>query len=230
MIFLWILLGLIVMILLALSIPVHVCIRYTDELALDMRYLFLRFKVLPAPEKPKKEKPKQTTPKKKKTTASAAPKEKKPNILVQKFKDFVKAEGYKGFLGLVNRFLGLTGTAAVSIIRKVRIREFDLYVMTGGEDAAQAAILYGQTCAAVYPAAELLFRLTKSKKHRISVDLDYSVTEPYVILEADASIRPFYALHYALWYAGGVIPLLKRFLFPANPQSAAKQTGTAIKK
>ncbi len=229
MIFLWILLGIILLILLALSIPAHVNIRYTDTLYMDIRYLFLRFKVLPAPEKPQEEKVKKEPQKPEKPKTDAL-KEKKPNVLVQKFKGFVKAEGYRGFMGLIKRFLGLTGTAAVSLVRKVRIREFDLYVMTGGADAAQAAILYGQTCAAVYPAAELLFRLTKCKKHRISVDLDYSVTEPYVILEADASMRPLYALHYLLRYAGGVLPLLKRFLFPAKPKNASESSRTVLKK
>ncbi len=222
MIILWILLGLILLIVLALSIPAHVDIKYTDTLSMDLRYLFLRFKVLPTPEKPEKEKPKNDKTKEQKSSPSA-PKAKKPNVLVQKFKGFVKAEGYRGFMGLVGQFVGLTGTAAVSIIRKVRIRSFDLYVMTGGDDAAAAAILYGQTCAAVYPAAELLFSLVKCKKHRISVDLDYSVTEPYVILEADASLSPLFALHYLLRYAGGVIPLLKRFLFPANSGKTVKK-------
>ncbi|MBO5252885.1 MAG: DUF2953 domain-containing protein [Clostridia bacterium] len=229
MIFLWILLGIVLLILLALSVPVHVNIRYTDTLIMDIRYLFLRFKVLPAPEKSKEEKTKKEKPKSE-TPQTDAPKEKKPNVLVQKFKGFVKAEGYRGFMGLVKQFLGLTGTAAVSLIRKVRIREFDLYVMTGGADAAQAAILYGQACATVYPAAELLFRLTKCKKHRISVDLDYSVIEPYVILEADASMRPLHALHYLLRYAGGVLPLLKRFLFPAKPKTAQGSSRVVLKK
>lgn len=222
MIIVWILLGLIVFVFLALSIPAHVDLKYTDTLSMDIRYLFLRFKVLPAPEKTEKKKPEKDKPKEK-TAPSTAPKSKKPNVLVQKFKGFVKAEGYRGFMGLVGQFIGLTGTAAVSIIRKVRIRSFDLYVMTGGDDAAAAAILYGQTCATIYPAAELLFSLVKCKNHRISVDLDYSVAEPYVILEADASLSPLFALCYLLRYAGGVIPLLKRFLFPAS-------TGKNLKK
>ena len=223
MIFLWILLGLILLFFLLLNIPVHAELKYTETLSIDIRYLFLRFQVLPAPEKTKKEKPKKDNKSNGKKAPASKPKDKKPNVVVQKFKGFVKAEGYRGFMELVGKFVGLTGTTAVNIIRKVRIREFDLYVMTGGEDAAAAAILYGKTCAAIYPAAELLFSLVKCKKHRVAVDLDYSVTEPYVILEADASISPLFALHYALRYAGGVIPLFKRFLFPAA-------TGKNLKK
>ena len=59
MIVLWILLGLIALIFLLLCIPVRFDLNYNGEATVFIRYLFLKYRVLPAPEKkpePKKEK------------------------------------------------------------------------------------------------------------------------------------------------------------------------------
>ena len=80
MIVLWILLGLIALIFLLLCIPVRFDLNYNGEATVFIRYLFLKYRVLPAPEKkpePKKEK----KPSEKKSEEKA--KEKKPNPLLQ---------------------------------------------------------------------------------------------------------------------------------------------------
>lgn len=213
---LYILFGLIAVILLVLSIPVHALVRYGDEMELDLRYLFWKFHILPTPEKPEEpEEEKQEEPEKKPKKTG----EKKPNPVVEKFKKYLKAEGFGGFMNLIGTFLKLTGTTAVRIIKKFRIHDFDLYLMVGGGDAAEAAILYGKVCAAVYPASEVLFRLVKCKKRRLSIDLSYSVPAPYVKLEADVSIRPIFVVDYILRYVGGVIPLIKRFFWPKKKKN-----------
>ena len=147
MIVLWILLGLLAAVFLLLLVPVHADVRYREKLELDVRYLFLRRTLLPAPEEPQAEK------------AEAPSKEKKPeaqkqkkNPMLEKLARFKEAEGLSGLLHLAGDFLRLTGTSAAKIIRCLKIRDFDLYVLTGDEDAAAAAILYGQACAVVYPA------------------------------------------------------------------------------
>ena len=79
MIVLWILLGLIALIFLLLCIPVRFDLNYNGEATVFIRYLFLKYRVLPAPEKkpePKKEK----KPSEKKSEEKA--KEKKPNPLL----------------------------------------------------------------------------------------------------------------------------------------------------
>ena len=61
-IFLCILAGIILLIVGILSIPVHVSFSYEDKIFLSVRYLFLKFRILPQGEKkekkPKKEKKK----------------------------------------------------------------------------------------------------------------------------------------------------------------------------
>ena len=51
MIVLWILLGLIALLFLLLCIPVRFDLNYNGEATVFMRYLFLKYRVLPAPEK-----------------------------------------------------------------------------------------------------------------------------------------------------------------------------------
>ena len=217
MIVLWILLGLLAAVFLLLLVPVHADVRYREKLELDVRYLFLRRTLLPAPEEPQAEK------------AEAPSKEKKPeaqkqkeNPMLEKLARFKEAEGLSGLLYLAGDFLRLTGTSAAKIIRRLKIRDFDLYVLTSDEDAAAAAILYGQACAVVYPAAEALFTLTKCRRRRVSVDLDYAVKTPAVQLAADVSIRPLFALFYGLQYLIGLLPIYQRF---SDPRSGAKRKG-----
>lgn len=217
MIVLWILLGLLAAVFLLLLVPVHADVRYREKLELDVRYLFLRRTLLPAPEEPQAEKA-EAPSKEKKLEAQ----KRKKNPMLEKLARFKEAEGLSGLLHLAGDFLRLTGTSAAKIIRRLKIRDFDLYVLTGDEDAAAAAILYGQACAVVYPAAEALFTLAKCRRRRVSVDLDYAVKTPAVQLAADVSIRPLFALFYGLQYLIGLLPIYQRF---SDPRSGAKRKG-----
>ena len=63
-IFLTVIFSIIALFVIILSIPLKVALGYDDKISLDIRYLFVKLKILPTdPNKPKKEK---------------APKEKKP--------------------------------------------------------------------------------------------------------------------------------------------------------
>ena len=65
-IFLCVLAGIILLIVGVLSVPVHVSFSYEDKIFLSVRYLFLKFRILPKGEKkekkPKKEKTKKEQP------------------------------------------------------------------------------------------------------------------------------------------------------------------------
>ena len=103
MIVLWILLGLIALLFLLLCIPVRFDLNYNGEATVFIRYLFLKYRVLPAPE-PKKEK----KPSEKKSEEQA--KEKKTNPLLQQVKKYKEAEGLSGLLTLAKDLLKATGT------------------------------------------------------------------------------------------------------------------------
>ena len=215
MIVLWILLGLLAAVFLFLLVPVHAGLRYRETVELTVRWLFLRRTLLPELEKPKPEK---APP----PAGESKPPAPKKNPLREKLARFREAEGLSGLLRLAGDFLRLTGTSAVKITRRLRVRDFDLYVLAGGEDAAASAILYGQACAVVYPAAEALFALAKCRRRRVTVDLDYRIKAPAAQLSADVSVRPIFLLVYGLQYLIGLLPIYQRF---SGPESGAKRKG-----
>ena len=98
MIVLWILLGLIALLFLLLCIPVRFDLNYNGEAAVFIRYFFLKYRVLPAPEPIKEKKPSE-----KKSEEKA--KEKKPNPLLQQVKKYKEAEGTYGAFNARERFV-----------------------------------------------------------------------------------------------------------------------------
>ena len=154
MIVLWILLGLIALIFLLLCIPVRFDLNYNGETTVFIRYLFLKYRVLPAPEK-KPESKKEKKPSEKESEEKA--KEKKPNPLLRQVKKYKEAEGLTGLLTLAKDLLKATGTRFGKLLKHIKLKDFDLYVLVGGgKDAAEIAILYGEV-----PGCVGLARLNK---------------------------------------------------------------------
>lgn len=191
---------LLLLIFIALVIPLRADIGYSEELVLTVKYLFLKFKLFPSENVDNKEE------KSEKETDGQSVEKKTPG----KLQSAIRAKGFRGFMELVSELLKLSGTTAVKLLKRLHMSRFDLYVMTGGEDAAEAAVLYGRTCAVIYPAAELLLNAVKCRKTGVTVDLDYSVKEPYVRLESSVYILPIFAVYYGIKYLFRAIPLLQQ--------------------
>ncbi len=191
---------LLLLIFIALVIPLRADIGYSEELVLTVKYLFLKFKLFPSENVDNKEE------KSEKKTDGQSVEKKTPG----KLQSAIRAKGFRGFIELVSELLKLSGTTAVKLLKRLHMSRFDLYVMTGGEDAAEAAVLYGRTCAVIYPAAELLLNAVKCRKTGVTVDLDYSVKEPYVRLESSVYILPIFAVYYGIKYLFRAIPLLQQ--------------------
>lgn len=191
---------LLLLIFIALVIPLRADIGYSEELVLTVKYLFLKFKLFPSENVDNKEE------KSEKETDGQSVEKKTPG----KLQSAIRAKGFRGFIELVSELLKLSGTTAVKLLKRLHMSRFDLYVMTGGEDAAEAAVLYGRTCAVIYPAAELLLNAVKCRKTGVTVDLDYSVKEPYVRLESSVYILPIFAVYYGIKYLFRAIPLLQQ--------------------
>ena len=207
MIVLWILLGLIALIFLLLCIPVRFDLNYNGEATVFIRYLFLKYRVLPTPEK-------------------------KPNPLLRQVKKYKEAEGLTGLLTLAKDLLKATGTRFGKLLKHIKLKDFDLYVLVGGgEDAAEMAVLYGEVCAGVYPAVSVLLGLTncKSPHGRVSVDLDYSVKEPKVLCTASGAVRPLFVVHHGVQFIlRTILPFYNKFQSAGKP--AVKSAAPAANK
>ena len=81
------------------------------------------------------------------------PSEKKENIFVQ----FYKNQGFDGVIELINNTAYSLGKMFSSFKKHIVIRELYLFMtVTGGCDAAETAMKYGETCQKVFPAMSFI--------------------------------------------------------------------------
>ena len=171
-IFLCVLAGIILLIVGVLSVPVHVSFSYEDKIFLSVRYLFLKFRILPKGEKkekkPKKEKTKKEQPAEAKPEEQA-PKEKKPNPLLE----MVKANGYDGMMDVLGNLGRVLARYGSRIVKSFVFDEFDIYVIVGKGDAAATAIEYGKACQKIYPLAGYLCSNSVVHTYDVRVESDF---------------------------------------------------------
>lgn len=185
---LWVLLGLLALIFLLTLVPVRAKLCFQGEFELTVKYLFLRFPLLPGepgkkPEEPEEEKKEEE------------PEEQKKPGAVDRVKAALKREGLGGFLQALGELIKLLAEASAGIIRRIKLKSFDLYLCAAGaQDAAAGALMYGKISAGVYSACGVLFKLLPCRKRGVTVDLDYGREEALVDFSAELSIRPFFVL------------------------------------
>ena len=198
---LYILCGIIALVVLILCMPLYFSVEYSDEVKINFRFLFIdsrKFK--PKETEEVKEEEKKEEPEKEKK------KEKKPNPMAEKLKSFLKKKGFKGIMEILGTLIRTTSVMVYKILKRVRIKELDLYAVVGGANASEVAVEYGKACAVIYPAINLIKKICKSPKNpKATVDADYSLPESKVICTAEVYIRPIFAL-------GAAFPLVKTLI------------------
>lgn len=177
--------GLILLLLLLTLIPVRAELQFHGEFTLVVKYLFLRIPLLPGKpgeeteEEPQEDKPEEPG---------------KPSAL-DRVKASLKREGLGGFLQALGELIKLLGRASAGILKRLKLRRFDLYLcVAGAQDPAAGAVLYGKVAAGVYSACGGLFTLLPCKRKGVTVDLDYGLWESRVDFSAELSIRPIFAI------------------------------------
>lgn len=188
-IFLCVLLGIILLIVLALSVPVHIQFTFGDKVYLTLKYLFLKIDILPLGDKPKKEKAKKEKPtEKKEPQKKEKPQgEKKPNPLVA----MVKANGYDGMMQILSNLGNVFKIYGGKLFRSVLFNEIILDVTVGTSDSAATAIKYGKMCQKVYPLFGFICSNNVVKKYDVNVEPDFLMnhSECYMHLDMKVVIR-----------------------------------------
>ena len=178
--------GLLLLILLLTLIPLRAQLRFKGEFELTVKYLFIRVPLLPGEPKEEPEEPEEKGEK---------PKEPGRPGAIGRIKAALKREGLGGFLQALGELIKLLGQASKGILKRLKLRSFDLYLcVAGAGDAAAGAELYGKVSAGVYPACGVLFTLLPCKRKGVTVDLDYGLWENRVDLSAELSILPFFVV------------------------------------
>ena len=185
-----VILGIIGLIVLILSIPVKVSLAFDDKIHLTVKYLFIKLNILPVdPNKPKKpakpkKKPEEEPEEEKK---DEAPKEKKPNPILE----MIKANGYDGMMLVIKNLGRVLGMYGGKLFKSIVFDEIDLYISVGTGDAASTAIKYGETCQKVYPVLGFICSNNIVKKYDVLVEPDFlaNKTENELFIDFSITIR-----------------------------------------
>lgn len=190
MIALYIILGIIAAIVLLFCVKIGVELRYEDDFEVFLRVLGLRFRLLPAKEKkPKKEKPKKEKPEKEEKPEEA-PKEEKPkgeNIVMR----FYHEQGFDGTMQFLADVLGALNTMLGDIFKRSFVLEkLMLRLRVSKRDAAETALAFGKTCAAVYPALGYICTNLTVRQYDADVQADYLADKSTAAVWFILSVRP----------------------------------------
>lgn len=165
MVFLYILLGLGLLVGLILSLKVHIYINYEKELTVDIRLLWLKDRIIPDEDEDKK----YLLYNKNKSI------NKKTNQEYQSSLEQVYyEEGLKGLVSLLKDALEILARFFSEILEHIFIRKFDVDINVAGDDCADTAVYYGQVCSVVYPIVSAIARVTICKRYDVNIVPDFS--------------------------------------------------------
>lgn len=162
MLWLYILLGLILLVMFVMLIPVRVYAHYHREFECTLYVGFVRLPIYPP--KPKKERHK----KKLKTSEPKKQESKKEK------KSLVKEKGVVFVLELVKKIADLANTVLKDFFKHILIKKLQLSIKIAGSDAADTAIKYGQCCSAAYPAVSIIASSMNCPKYGVDILPDFN--------------------------------------------------------
>ena len=170
-IFLTVIFSIIALFVLILSVPLKISVGYDDKIHLSVKYLFIKLDILPAGTKKKKAPKKEKEPKEKekKEKTEDAPKEKKPNPILE----MVKANGHDGMMLVLSNLGRVMKIYSGKLFKSVVFDEIVLHICVGTGDSAATAIKYGKTCQKVYPIFGFICSNNLVKRYDIDVHPDF---------------------------------------------------------
>ncbi len=204
---LYIILGIMAFFVILLSIKFTVTVHYENDVAVSVKWLFLKFDILPKKEKekkPKKEKKKtkEEKPKEESEVIREPKKKKKDNMFVR----FYNNRGVSGVVQLLKDAARALGGMFKRIGRAFLFEELIISLKVGAGDSAETAIKYSKTCSAAFPAMGLIVSTMRVKKYNIEINPDFIYGKNEAKLHTAVSVRPVKLI-------GAVIVLVFELLF-----------------
>ena len=181
------LLAVMVFLLIVISfIPVHVYFSSSNDgdILLKIRILFFKLQILPKSKKNnKKEKSEKSKPK-------------------DKDEEHEKKSAFEKIKTVIGP-LKLLIDRAIWLIRHIRIDNFRLSCISADEDAAEAALDYGRTCAILYPLLGVMRANMKFSDDDVNIVIrcDFERTESFFELDTAVHLRIGYALIASIVFA-----------------------------
>ena len=189
---LYIILGIIAFFVILLSVKVAVTVHYEDDVAVSVKWLFLKFNILPKaekedkPEKKKEKKKKEEKPKEESEVIPEPKKKKKDNMFVR----FYRNKGVEGVVQLLKDAANAVGGMFKRIGRAFLFEELIISLTVGAGNSAETAIKYGKTCSVAFPAMGLIVDTMRVKKYNIEINPDFIYGKNVAKLHTQISVRP----------------------------------------
>lgn len=237
----WIIAGCIIAAILALLLsPVRLRFEYSDELRLKISWLFLTFVRIPPKTKKQARRDKKAEKDAKAAAISAADEEKKvsgeshsggsSSAPAREKPEKPRKEKRKGsggaggqkmtlkdILELVKLVWDSLGKPLKRLLRGTRIYGFRLYIVCGGEDAAEAALNFGRTNIAAGAALAFLDGCFTLKQPDMNITCDFRSEETLMECSFHARLTVISALAFLLWALGR---LVKNYLHRSEAAAA----------
>lgn len=183
MLWLYILLGILLVIFLLLLMPVRLKVCYKDDFRCTIKIGFVKIQLYP--QKPKNKK------KKKKPEKT----EKKPESEEKKKESLIKEKGISWLFDLIKKVADLAAGALKDFFRHIIVKRLMLSISIAGNDAADTAVKYGYCCSAVYPAFGIIAGAVKCKSYGVDISPDFEENAKSAVnMELEAKIKILWLL------------------------------------
>lgn len=183
---LYIILGIIAFFIVLLSIKFVVTVHYENDIELSVRWLFLKFNLMPMKEKHKKKDKKKEKPKNDSEVVKEPKEKKKDNMFIR----FYRNRGVDGVVELLNDTANAISGMFKRIGRAFLFEELYVSLLVGKSDSADTAIKYGETCSAAFPAMGLIVSTMRVKKYSIEINPDFIHGKNNAKFHTKISVRP----------------------------------------
>ena len=181
MLWLYILLGLLLVIFLLLLIPVTLKASYKEDFRCILKIGFVKISLYP--QKPKKKK----KPPKKGDEKSKHEEKKKESL--------VKEKGISWLFDLIKKIADLAVGALKDFFRHIIVKKLMLSISIAGDNAADTAVKYGYCCSAVYPAFGIIVGAVKCKSYGVDISPNFEEkAKSAVNMELEAKIKILWLL------------------------------------
>ncbi len=220
-----ILLTILIILALALCVPTRFYVRYTNEVFIQIRYLFIKFTIPITESQKAKTKNKKISAKKKVNVEKSKPKSenqktnsnnkkqkrkdknknKKPNPVVKWLKSLYNKGGVEAITEAFKKIASLVSNVLKPIFRSVRFRNIDINIIVASDNAADTAINYGRLCAGVYPALGIILNVIKYNQYSVNIKPDFNKEKIELDISTEISLIPWVVIF-------GAVHALVRFI------------------
>jgi len=183
LLWLYILLGILLVIFLLLLMPVKLKASYNEDFRCCLKIGFVKIQLYP--QKPKKKKKK-----KKPEKAEEIPKHEE-----KKKESLIKEKGISWLFDLIKKIADLAVGALKDFFRHIIVKKLMLSINIAGNDAAYTAVKYGYCCSAVYPAFGIIVGAVKCKSYGVDISPNFEEkAKSAVNMELEAKIKILWLL------------------------------------